>query len=212
MSAVFFEAGRTYQRRRWHFQCLSIAPSPFDGETRAVGFLYRPGEPDTAYAFDSDDWEHGDWTATEAEPGPETEPTPLRWGLDDVMYGSDDTTTVLLSGPVGEPYWLELGPDRTAALLAALAGPEGLTLYRAQHGSIVMGLYTTATEARAHCVAKERRTRVDSAAPVFSWIENEEDGVASLVTVAEDSKLEAETGYIVTALTAAAEYDAEADE
>lgn len=55
----------------------------------------------------------------------EAQPVPLRWGLDDVMYGDDDTTTVLLSGPDGEPYWLELAPERTAALRECLAGPDG---------------------------------------------------------------------------------------
>ncbi|MFM9373231.1 hypothetical protein [Streptomyces sp. Da 82-17] len=53
------------------------------------------------------------------------EPTQLRWGLDDVMWGDDDSTTVMLSGPDGEPYWLELEADRTAALREALAGPNG---------------------------------------------------------------------------------------
>ncbi|MDP5310444.1 hypothetical protein [Streptomyces poriferorum] len=52
------------------------------------------------------------------------EPVQLRWGLDDVMYGDDDTATVLLSGPGGEPYWVEMDPERTAALREALAGPE----------------------------------------------------------------------------------------
>ncbi|MFE3386340.1 hypothetical protein [Streptomyces anulatus] len=54
----------------------------------------------------------------------ELEPVQLRWGLDDVMYGDDDTTTVLLSGPGREPYWVELDPERAAALRAALAGPD----------------------------------------------------------------------------------------
>ncbi|MFD5491559.1 hypothetical protein ACFWH4_01120 [Streptomyces sp. NPDC127091] len=57
-------------------------------------------------------------------PATDGEPTPLRWGLDDVMYGDDDTTTVLLSGPGGEPYWLELDPERAAALREGLAGAE----------------------------------------------------------------------------------------
>ncbi|MGP3737973.1 hypothetical protein ACTWJ9_33220 (plasmid) [Streptomyces sp. GDS52] len=57
-------------------------------------------------------------------PATDGEPTPLRWGLDDVMHGDDDTTTVLLSGPSGEPYWLELEPERAAALRESLAGPE----------------------------------------------------------------------------------------
>lgn len=60
-AANFFQAGNTYQRRRWIFQCLAVAPNPFNQETRAVGFLYRAGEPATATALDPDDWEHGEW-------------------------------------------------------------------------------------------------------------------------------------------------------
>ncbi|MFF7310530.1 hypothetical protein [Streptomyces sp. NPDC008137] len=52
------------------------------------------------------------------------DPTPLRWGLNDVMWGDDDTVTVLLSGPDGEPYWLELDPERAAVLRQDLAGPQ----------------------------------------------------------------------------------------
>ena len=68
MDAVtdFFQAGSTYYRRRWHFQCLAVAPNPFNQEIRAVGFLYRPGEPATATALDPGDWEHGEWTAAPA--------------------------------------------------------------------------------------------------------------------------------------------------
>ena len=60
-TADFFETDTTYQRRRWLFQCLAVAPNPFNGEIRAVGFLYRPGEPATATALDPDDWAHGEW-------------------------------------------------------------------------------------------------------------------------------------------------------
>ncbi|MFE7972975.1 hypothetical protein [Streptomyces shenzhenensis] len=52
-------------------------------------------------------------------------PTPLRWGLNDVLWGDDDTVAVLLSGPTGEPYWLELDPERAAVLREDLAGPGG---------------------------------------------------------------------------------------
>ncbi|MEU7399972.1 hypothetical protein [Streptomyces sp. NPDC044948] len=51
-------------------------------------------------------------------------PTPLRWGLNDVLWGDDDTVTVLLSGPDGEPYWLELDPERATVLRTDLAGPD----------------------------------------------------------------------------------------
>jgi hypothetical protein len=52
-------------------------------------------------------------------------PTPLRWGLNDVLWGDDDTVTVLLSGPDREPYWLELDPERAAVLRQDMAGPTG---------------------------------------------------------------------------------------
>jgi hypothetical protein len=50
------------------------------------------------------------------------DPTQLRWGLNDVLWGDDDTVTVLLSGPDREPYWLELDPERAAVLREDLAG------------------------------------------------------------------------------------------
>ncbi|WP_070015331.1 hypothetical protein [Streptomyces nanshensis] len=65
--ADFFEAGRTYRRRRWLFQCLAVAPEPFRGERRAVGFLYRPGEIATATAFDDDAWDCDGWEQLTAE-------------------------------------------------------------------------------------------------------------------------------------------------
>jgi hypothetical protein len=51
------------------------------------------------------------------------DPTRLRWGLDDVMWGDDDSVIVMLSGPDREPYWLELDPERAAVLREGLAGP-----------------------------------------------------------------------------------------
>ncbi|MFF9554539.1 hypothetical protein ACF1DY_01725 [Streptomyces albus] len=95
---------------------------------------------------------------------------------------------------------LILTPEKAAELAAA---PR--IIYRAEHDSIVMGLYTTAAEARAHCVAEERRSWVSGESIVFDWIEDEEDSIAELVTVAEDG--ETVTGYVVTALEVATEYD-----
>ncbi|MFM9656817.1 hypothetical protein [Streptomyces scabiei] len=65
-TANFFQPGTTYQRGRWLFQCLAVAPRPFNQEPRAVGFLYRPTEPDTVTGLDAADWEHGEW-----KPAPE---------------------------------------------------------------------------------------------------------------------------------------------
>lgn len=53
-----------------------------------------------------------------------TAPVQLRWGLDDVEYGDDDSVTVMLSDPARKPYWLELDAERAAVLRANLAGPE----------------------------------------------------------------------------------------
>ncbi|WP_261413504.1 hypothetical protein [Streptomyces sp. CBG33] len=66
-SATFFQPGITYHlRRRWHFQCLAVAPNPFNGEICAVGFLYRPAEPATTAALDPDDWAYDGWIAASA--------------------------------------------------------------------------------------------------------------------------------------------------
>lgn len=84
-----------------------------------------------------------------------------------------------------------------------------LTVYRASHDSIVMGLYTTAAAARAHCEAEERRTWLKADIPNFDWIEDEEDGVAEMTAWIGGE--ETVTGYIVTALEVASAYDEEAD-
>ncbi|WP_159024368.1 hypothetical protein, partial [Streptomyces scabiei] len=65
-----------------------------------------------------------DEIADMANPDFQAEPVQLRWGLNDIMYGDDDTTTVMLSGPDREPYWLELDPERAAVLRDDLAGPD----------------------------------------------------------------------------------------
>ncbi|WP_432051764.1 hypothetical protein [Streptomyces xiamenensis] len=57
----FFRPGVTYQRRRWIFQCLSVGPNPNSDETRAIGWLGRPGETATPTALGVDDWALGEW-------------------------------------------------------------------------------------------------------------------------------------------------------
>ncbi|MFF7183282.1 hypothetical protein [Streptomyces sp. NPDC008121] len=100
-------------------------------------------------------WRREDAAAVET--AEEREPIQLRWGLDDVMYGDDDTTTVLLSGPGGEPYWVELDPERTAALRNALAGPE-----------------STAPPAPADRAAtRDRIRRAIGEASGFTWLPDE---------------------------------------
>jgi hypothetical protein len=82
-----------------------------------------------------------------------------------------------------------------------------LTVFRASHDSIVMGLYATAAEARKHCETELLREWPNS---LLDWIEDEEDGVAELV--AETADGETTTGYVVTLLEVSSEYDEEADE
>lgn len=62
---------------------------------------------------------------SQAAQSPVADPVPLRWGLNDVMWGDDDTTIVMLSDEERRPYWLELDPERAAVLREDLAGPNG---------------------------------------------------------------------------------------
>ncbi|MGW2210158.1 hypothetical protein [Streptomyces sp. NPDC001781] len=86
------------------------------------------------------------------------------------------------------------------------------TVYRAEHpdSGITLGHYGTEAAARAHCEAEERRAWSSSSVLRFDWIEDDEDRVAELVVTAGQNE-ESTTGYIVTALELASEYDEEAD-
>ncbi|MFI6347280.1 hypothetical protein [Streptomyces sp. NPDC050560] len=97
-----------------------------------------------------------------------------------------------------------------AAVEGKPAPARTLTVYRASHDPIVMGLYTTAAKARKHCETDERRSWPTGTRLSFDWIEDEKDGVAELVVVAGQNE-ESTTGYTVTSLKVAAEYDPEAD-
>jgi hypothetical protein len=109
----------------------------------------------------------------------------------------------------------EVSADKLTRLLApsqALREDEPaeapqLTVFRASHDSIVMGLYTTAAEARKHCETLIGR---DWPNCNVDWLEDDEDGVAELtVWVGGEERT---TGYVVTGLEIASEYDEEADE
>jgi hypothetical protein len=89
--------------------------------------------------------------------------------------------------------------------------PQPLTVFRAQHDSIPMGLYTTAAEAREHCEDEERRSWPTGTNLSFDWIEDEDDGVAELVVVAGQNE-ESTTGHVVTALEVASKYDPDGED
>lgn len=90
---------------------------------------------------------------------------------------------------------------------SAPAEAPTLTVYRASHEAIAFGLYTTAQAAREHCEAHTRRDSTLTGA--FNWVlddPGEDDSVEELTVDGTP------TGYIVTPLTVASEYDEEADE
>ncbi|WP_435643395.1 hypothetical protein ACR9VJ_18280 [Streptomyces sp. H49] len=97
----------------------------------------------------------------------------------------------------------------TAELKRQLETAENpvITVHRAAWDSMPLGLYARHGAARAHCEAHARR---DLPTAAFDWIEDEEDGVAELVATVDGQ--EGVTGYTVTALEVASEYDEGADE
>lgn len=100
---------------------------------------------------------------------------------------------------------------RVAELEAAQA-PAELTVYRASHESIVMGLYTTREAAREHCETLMHR---EQSVADLNWYPDttegdDEDAPEGLFMVVAGE--ESDTGYVVTPVPVASEYDAEADE
>jgi hypothetical protein len=139
---------------------------------------------------------------------PQTDPIPLRWGLNDVEWVDDDNVFVLLSGPNGEPYTLELEPSQAAVLRDDLAGPDGPAVWRAAWNTEQCGpLYGNEEAARAHCEHDARLDYPDGTQ--LAWRAYEET-VAELVTVADGQ--EQPTGYTVTRLPLTAEYVADEPE
>ena len=114
-----------------------------------------------------------------------------------------------------EAAWLygssyDLATQAAEALESAqlLQSPDlEVIIYRASWDSVTLHRYTNPDAAREHCEAHARR---DLPTAAFDWIEDEEDGVAELVATVHG--VEGPTGYTVTTLEIASEYDAEADE
>lgn len=115
-----------------------------------------------------------------------------------------------------------LTQNRTAAGIATALDAAGLlktperppaTVYRAEHDAIVMGLYTTREAAREHCMTVARR---DSKGAALEWIPDEpseDDSPEELRNLGFGPDDEwFGTGYVVTPLEVASQYDEEADE
>ncbi|MEH0490609.1 hypothetical protein QBA78_36755 [Streptomyces scabiei] len=64
----FFQPERTYQRGRWMFQCLAVAPAPHNGQVHAVRYLARQDGTATVHGMSPENWKHDGWTdVTETE-------------------------------------------------------------------------------------------------------------------------------------------------
>ncbi|MFI7315196.1 hypothetical protein [Streptomyces hygroscopicus] len=95
------------------------------------------------------------------------------------------------------------------------AQPAELMIYRASHESIVMGYYTTRAAAQAHCEAKVQQEEPAGSIRHLSWSADDVGDQAEYelhITPADTGDLIRGTGYVVTPLTVASEYDEEADE
>lgn len=101
------------------------------------------------------------------------------------------------------------------------AEPAELTVFRAQHDTLPMGLYTTAAAARAHCEAEVRREHDESTKVSLWWREDDsadwaEAGEAELMEHVTPQGVDRgrtwRTGYVVTPLTVASAYDEGEDE
>ncbi|MFE4649319.1 hypothetical protein [Streptomyces sp. NPDC056707] len=103
--------------------------------------------------------------------------------------------------------------EALASALAAASPATPLTVYRAAHDSIPFGLYTTEAAARAHCeffLSSEYPAHV---VLVHDWIGDESEPEAPWELVATvNGGDEQPTGYTVTALEAAAEFDPDAEQ
>lgn len=95
-----------------------------------------------------------------------------------------------------------------------------LTVYRASHESIDMGLYTSPEAAREHCETVLRREYDESTKASLWWRGSEEaedqDGEVELFAHVTPQGFDRghtwRSGYVVTPLTVASAYDEEADE
>jgi hypothetical protein len=86
--------------------------------------------------------------------------------------------------------------------------PAELTIYRASHESIVMGRYTNRNAARKHCETVLRRELGEDV--FLGWVpDHGGDDAPEELCIGEDFEC---SGYVVTPLAIASEYDEEADE
>lgn len=123
---------------------------------------------------------------------------------------------------VSEEEFLEQLADEAGKVTPTggeITQPAELTVYRAayEHEQIPLGTYTNPAAARKHCTSQVRREHQDPSAVKLWWREDEdsvdqpEDGPAELWESVRPGHSRP-TGYFVTPVTVASEYDEEADE
>lgn len=61
----FFQPGHTYtDAHGFRFTCLAVAPNPWDGTLRAIGYLTHPDGSGRVCGLASKQWADGDWNDT----------------------------------------------------------------------------------------------------------------------------------------------------
>lgn len=90
---------------------------------------------------------------------------------------------------------------------------DPLTVYRAEHKGIPLGLYTTERAAKQHCEEIVRRDQPD-AVTFGRWISDdlEEPDAARTLYLPDDDREELDSGCTVTRLAVADAYDQDGDE
>lgn len=64
-NAGFFEVDHTYATaRHFRFECLAVAPTPWDGTPRAIGYLTHPDGSAHVHGLTGEQWDDGDWNDT----------------------------------------------------------------------------------------------------------------------------------------------------
>lgn len=138
---------------------------------------------------------------------------PTRLGAPDVRFvrlGEGDREAPVICVPCRDRMhaaWVEQ-EEKDTREGESTPQPADLTIYRASHDSIVMGLYTSREAARAHCLTL--LLREDGDRESYGWVPDDGGELAAEeLCIGYDVEC---TGYVVTPLTVASKYDEEADE
>ncbi|MGW7196606.1 hypothetical protein [Streptomyces chryseus] len=105
-----------------------------------------------------------------------------------------------------------MGMRAAERVLRPDAPTEPQVVYRAALNEIPLGLYATQSAARAHCLDAAKVHAPDDVEVTYDWIGDESEPADPWELVVEFGGQEQPTGFTVTELTVASEYDPEATE